>query len=304
MNNSIEKAVLKRTPEEAATIIRKYKPRRITVMFDSCNYLFTDCKTLSVRMDNVMTVESHDFMQNPLYIKDFNCGYGGVGPGRTEDLLKLLGVPATKADYLSHKCNGFQISFDESGRFAGIDRDSFPIKHSSYDYIERKNGFPLPSERSAFDLRERKLYILGLNHKDTYMAFLWLLLTQELVKVSYYVGNKNNDNFALPYLPSEYIYAHSRELDELMNGSYILVEGKTFTTIAFIGPDAPMAYVNNIAVFLSGSPEFSETIINSDTLVLRRHFNRRRNRILPEKDTGIRGYISAKDWRRGINIGI
>ena len=264
MNKSTERLIYDEGPKEAAEIIRKNCPARITVMFAPQNYLYAGCSELLSRMYNTMVVEltDHSSLSRPLFFSDFICGYLGTGPAKTEELLLALGVEADEAEDLACYSNGFQLSFDQNGNLIKSEtKKGFPIEIRSKQHIRSGKTFYVPTDMLVVDYVERNMFFLDINDSESFVALLNAVASVELEFIDYYIGNDSIQEIALPYIPLELDRRERRRSGytrNLLNGPYICFNGKSFKITAFINDAIAMSVINNLVSLFAGHEVFEE----------------------------------------------
>lgn len=289
----MENEALNLAPREAADKIKEFGYKKITVMFDHRNYLFTDCKTIDY-MHNVLAVENHngDFM----YLKDYNCGYGGTGPSKTMELFNELGLNLD--DNIKYS-NGLQLVFDETGSLYNGFIDKGIYKDFPFD-IRRRNPLEhiyLSDKYTITDLKAKKLYFLGLD-KDNFLAVIRILGLPEitLIKSEYYIGEENDLHVSFPYVPMN-VFGENK-ISKLAKGSYLGIRTNLFEIVAFLGDRMPVSYINAMSVFLNGYPVFCEDTVNDKFVLFSKGAfsnTKFKYKLLSRKPAEIKGEILIND---------
>ncbi len=120
----------------------KIKPlKALNVFFDDENFLLTDYNA-----SKGTTFVAEGWNGNQIHLTGLNCGYGGEGPSRTQDVLIFLGLSHELAFNLKHY-PGLQFKFDENGVllekeishnafFSSQGNTECEVKLDSFTYVE------------------------------------------------------------------------------------------------------------------------------------------------------------------------
>lgn len=301
MKDQTERLIYDEGPVEAAAKIRRNFPARITIMFAPHNFLYTDCRELLSRMYNIMVVEQTEraFMSRPMFYSNYNCGYLGAGPAKTEELLLNLGLEPELAEELACYCNGFQISFDKDGRLIdSATKKGFPLEIRTKQHIKSGETFFVDTEMLVADYIERNLTFLDISDSADFTALLNTLSSLEPDYFDYYIGRDNKKELALPYKPLE---LERREKTrpgytrEKLDGSFVRFHGKSFDVTAFINEDAAVSTINVLSSLFAGHELFEEKRIGRYGVFLREAYKRSKEgmsgRVLISKD-----FIRSRKW--------
>ncbi len=236
-------ATVKLNPDELVSKLREFGYKTITVMKDEKNYLMFDYMN-DPDMTNVLAVENFD--KEVLFVKEYSCGYGGYGPGKTEEFLVKLGISEKEARRLKFK-DGFKLEFDETGKI-----------------VREYNFFPFGRERGKIDLRSNKILcdlennqVYFLEPQDELSQLLACLDLIHIKDVLVYVGSNGNEyyDFALPYYPTSPSVEYNKRI---LKGSFIVFCGSPFTVVCFVGIKAPLSIINTLFTYTVGEPLFRE----------------------------------------------
>lgn len=236
-------------PKQLASKIKDFGYHKITVSFEQENFLLFDYP-YDEDMHNTLIVEN--FNEDLLFAKSYNCGYGGVGPGMTEEVLIDLGLTLEDADKLKW-FDGFQITFNEDGTYTS------PGFINNLPF--RRNGGKVDLESATIvrDLIRKRLFFIEPEGK----ALSALLNTLNLLKISCikaYIGEDNSGlyDFDMPYTPDFGYGLQQIQKERCLKGSFIVFEAKPFDVICFVGEQAPASIINTLAVYATGHPLLHE----------------------------------------------
>lgn len=239
-------------PNELAEKVKSFGCHRLTVTFDKENYLMFDYP-YDGDMSNTMVIENDD--GDLLFATTYNCGYGGHGPGKTEKLLKAIGIEANEAEELKW-LDGFQLIFNPDGTHRLLHQfESFPFRSQG-------SKIDLSTVETVCNFKKRQLYFINPQKK----GFTTLLRTLDLINIDdikVYVGKDNKPyyDFSMPYIPMG-----GRNLEATLQGSFIIFEGRPFDVVCFVGTTAPASIINTLTMYVLGYPllhesEFGEHIL-------------------------------------------
>jgi hypothetical protein len=105
------------------------------------------------------------------------------------------------------------------------------------------------------NLQRKQLYFLKLT-KDTMRSLFKTIELLQLDAFVYYLGQDNNQvrDFSIPYAPTKL----ERVGEKILDGPFVIIEGRPFDIICFLGPDAPACIINNLYFFITGTLLFHE----------------------------------------------
>ncbi|NBH61803.1 hypothetical protein D1155_09085 [Anaerotruncus sp. 80] len=231
-------------PKELALKIKDFGCYRITVSLDEENFLMFNYP-YDESMENTIIIEN--FEGDLLFAEQYNCGYGGHSPGKTEELLKALGIEDYEAERLKW-LDGFQISFNRDGIYEPENNiENVPFRRFS-DKIDLSNA------NTVCNMKKRQLYFMEPKKKD----FTTLLRTLDLLEIDglkAYIGKDNTPyyDFSIPYLSPEL-----QKQEAMLKGPFIVFEARPFDVICFVGTKAPASIINTLTLYILGYPLLQE----------------------------------------------
>lgn len=236
---------VKLAPKELAEIINDFGCKKIMTAFSPENYLLYDYPYDNNMLNTILIENSNE---DVLLANDYNCGYKGSGPNKTKQLLTMIGVDEKDAERYK-SLNGFQLLFDENGKYSLDTMAAFPFRaFGEGDKID------LRVTNTVCNFKKKQIYFIDPKQR----GFTSLLRTLDLIKIEdmkAYIGEDNSRfyDFSIPYVPNK-----SADVMQAIRSSFIIFEGKPFTLICFVGKKAPASIVNTLSLYASGRPLLQE----------------------------------------------
>lgn len=192
-----------------------------------------------------------------IVVKNCNCGYGGVGPNNTVDLLRLLGIEKAEAEKYVFQNSAVELYFDEDNQIIQ-ERTNLA---NTFESRESPCSFGKIDLHTIdyFSSEERTMYLIDPNGATIY-ALVQMLQVMEPMSLSYYVGQDNSKYIDLPDLPARTLTKHRRRAPP-SRYSFALIKGFYFDVVCLFKLEVAKTVINNIAMLLELSPPFHEVAL-------------------------------------------
>ena len=236
-----------------------FKPiKKITVFFDSNNFLITPYKVDDTYVHMVL----ENWNEQQLHINNMNCGYGGEGPSTTAKLLKYVGVDEEYAEKLKFY-DGFQINFDENGKFIKSDilNDVF--------FGDRRRGiyeFYL-DDYTYIDLNSRKVYLINPQIAN-FLGLLKLIDKMKPNEMEYYIGEnsplENGFRFEEDFkVFKDKYFKYNRDIIRGVKDVNLIIRGELFDVICLVNKNDLMVLINSIYMYIFKRSLFENRVLGN-----------------------------------------
>ena len=236
-----------------------FKPiKKITVFFDSNNFLITPYKVDDTYVHMVL----ENWNEQQLHINNMNCGYGGEGPSTTAKLLKYVGVDEEYAEKLKFY-DGFQINFDENGKFIKSDilNDVF--------FGDRRRGiyeFYL-DDYTYIDLNSRKVYLINPQIAN-FLGLLKLIDKMKPNELEYYIGEnsplENGFRFEEDFkVFKDKCFKYNRDIIRGVKDVNLIIRGELFDVICLVNKNDLMVLINSIYMYIFKRNLFENRVLGN-----------------------------------------
>lgn len=261
----------------------KVKPlKSINVFFDDENFLLTDYSA-----DKGTTFVAEGWNGNQIHLTGLNCGYGGEGPSRTQDILVFLGLDRDLAFELKYY-PGLQIKFDENGVllekeishhafFSSQGNTECEVKLDSFTYVEYETN-------SLFFINPQ------FHHpKDVYSV----IEKFKPFEFHYYIGD--NSPLNNHYRPDDRNIFSDLDNKEISNitGINLILSCVRLDMFFLIDKRVARSFINIIHYYF-----FNKPLFNNDKYKEVPKFYHYLYELLPNKNKECSGIINVDKWEK------
>lgn len=224
--------------------LEQHRPfRSFRTYFDAENHFLSIDKQLPSDITPYAVLESHN---GQLFaISQINCGYGGAGPHRTEQVLEWLGIPHELAEqWIYH--SGIKVEFDTDGNWLP-------------ETVEFRVVFESRAERDPEILlggnvfssqAQRTIYFLD-PQKDK-MRYLYHAFRRcDAKEATFYVGDSASNHMPYASILGSRIFT-DRDYHGIERGGFVRVQGERFNVICLIGRESICSFIQNIHIHFFG----------------------------------------------------
>lgn len=223
--------------------------KKLTVFFDSENFLFTN---YDVDMETTFVAESWN--GNQIHLSGLNCGYGGNGPSRTADVLKLLGFDNEEAYRLKFN-PGLLINFTQDGK-----PDKNTIIKSVFFSRQLEHTCQVRLDKMTYvDMVDKEIFIVNpqLKPVDLYNIIDKLHPSE----MQYYLGNQESETIYDDHIPYENIGGSDVREDKYIIGVNLILFCQEIKVMCLVDYRTIMSVVDMLYYYIFRTSLFDDSIL-------------------------------------------
>lgn len=233
--------------------------KKFTTFFDSENFLLTEYTPTHEHIQAIIENTAGQRME----FSNLNCGYGGLGPSATADILQMVGVSSARSEKLK-LYDGIQIEFDAS-KSDGIDsvftqvffRGSVKNRPYGYDGGCNLNGW------NVCNTITRDVYMVN-PETHNFSGLLNCLHVMEPFSFEYNTDGRSDfmnfrDISKFPFRGDVFPAG--------TDGVNLIIRGKKFNLCCLIDRNYLWGTLNAVYLYLTKTPLFSEENLRGVTVL-------------------------------------
>lgn len=240
----------------------EFKPViKVTSFFDPQNFLFTD---YNVENESIHTVIENNRGEQ-MHLSGLNCGYGGVGPSATCDMLRTIGINVELAkEYVLNPA--FECIYNENN-----DTYSFHALPNFFVYNNetKADGKFRMTERAKVDSLRKSVYMINPQYHD-FPSLINCFPMMKPLAMEYYIGQHESleQEQQMDDIFDFSQYTLRNENLKTLHGANLIIRGKFFDVYCFIDYDNLIAVANTLYTYIFKKQLYTEKFLGSYTLLI------------------------------------